>query len=82
MGKKIFSLFFCVILITTSISGCLENEDKERSLGKLIIAYEINEDSQKIDSNPVMLSEYLTEKLNYDVSIFSVYSEGAMRISR
>jgi ABC-type phosphate/phosphonate transport system substrate-binding protein len=78
MGKKIFSLFFCVILITTSISGCLENEDKERSLGKLIIAYEINEDSQKIDSNPVMLSEYLTEKLNYDVSIFSVYSEGAM----
>ena len=47
-------------------------------MGKLIIAYEIKESSQEIDSNPEMLANYLTEKLNYDVSIFSVDSEGAM----
>ena len=76
--KKLITLFISVILLTTIFSGCLGNENEERTLGKLIIAYEIKESSQEIDSNPEMLANYLTEKLNYDVSIFSVDSEGAM----
>ena len=69
--KKLITLFISVILLTTIFSGCLGNENEERTLGKLIIAYEIKESSQEIDSNPEMLANYLTEKLNYDVSIFS-----------
>ncbi len=76
--KKLITLFISIILLTTIFSGCLGNENEERTLGKLIIAYEIKESSQKIDSNPEILAHYLTEKLNYDVSIFSVDSEGAM----
>lgn len=76
--KKSITLLISIILLTTIFSGCLGDENEERTLGNLIIAYEIKENSQEIDSNPEMLANYLTEKLNYDVSIFSVDSEGAM----
>ena len=76
--KKSITLLISIILLTTIFSGCLEDENEERTLGDLIIAYEIKENSQEIDSNPEILANYLTEKLNYDVSIFSVDSEGAM----
>ncbi len=76
--KSIITLFVTIILLTTMFSGCLENESEKGILGELVIAYEIKENSQEVGSNPEMLANYLTEKLNYDVSIFSVDSEGAM----
>ncbi|MAV60535.1 MAG: hypothetical protein CMA13_04475 [Euryarchaeota archaeon] len=79
MGKKAIQVLFVVVFfLTTTLSGCLENENDDDYLGTLVIAYEIKENSQEIDSNPQILSDYLSEKLNYDVSIFSVDSEGAM----
>ena len=78
MRKKSVTLFISIILLTSIFSGCLGDENDERTLGKLIIAYEIKDNSQEVDGNPEILANYLTEKLNYDVSIFSVDSEGAM----
>tara|TARA_X000000368_G_scaffold415096_1_gene406226 strand:+ start:2178 stop:4229 length:2052 start_codon:yes stop_codon:yes gene_type:complete len=62
----------------TLVSGCIGNESEEGSLGTLVIAYEIKDNLDNIDSNPQLFAEYLSEKLNYDVSLFSVDSEGAM----
>ena len=62
----------------TYVSGCIGNESEEGSLGTLVIAYEIKDNLDNIDSNPLLFAEYLSEKLNYDVSLFSVDSEGAM----
>ena len=76
--KTIHVLFVVIFFLITIFSGCLENENDDDYLGTLVIAYEIKENSLEIDSNPQILSDYLTEKLNYDVSIFSVDSEGAM----
>ena len=79
MKKKTIQVLFVVIFfLITIFSGCIANENDDEYLGTLVIAYEIKENSLEIDSNPQILSDYLTEKLNYDVSIFSVDSEGAM----
>ncbi len=62
----------------TYVSGCISNDSDEGSLGTLVIAYEIKDNLDDIDSNPQVFAEYLSEKLNYDISLFSVDSEGAM----
>ena len=62
----------------TYVSGCIGNDSEDDSLGTLVIAYEIKDNLDNIDSNPQLFAEYLSEKLNYDVSLFSVDSEGAM----
>ena len=62
----------------TYVSGCISNDSDEGSLGTLVIAYEIKDNLDNIDSNPQVFAEYLSEKLNYDISLFSVDSEGAM----
>jgi ABC-type phosphate/phosphonate transport system substrate-binding protein len=62
----------------TYVSGCIGNDSDDDSLGTLVIAFEIKDNLDNIDSNPQLFAEYLSEKLNYDVSLFSVDSEGAM----
>ena len=62
----------------TYLSGCIGNDSEDDSLGTLVIAYEIKDNLDNLDSNPQLFAEYLSEKLNYDVSLFSVDSEGAM----
>ena len=75
---KLDTILITSILIMTLVSGCIGNESEEGSLGTLVIAYEIKDNLDNIDSNPQIFAEYLSEKLNYDVSLFSVDSEGAM----
>ena len=75
---KLDAILITSILIMTLVSGCIGNESEEGSLGTLVIAYEIKDNLDNIDSNPQLFAEYLSEKLNYDVSLFSVDSEGAM----
>ena len=75
---KLDTILITSILIMTLVSGCIGNESEEGSLGTLVIAYEIKDNLDNIDSNPQLFAEYLSEKLNYDVSLFSVDSEGAM----
>ena len=75
---KLDTILITSILIMTLVSGCIGNESEEGSLGTLVIAYEIKDNLDNLDSNPQLFAEYLSEKLNYDVSLFSVDSEGAM----
>ena len=78
VNSKKVAILITSILIMTLVSGCIGNESEEGSLGTLVIAYEIKDNLDNIDSNPQLFAEYLSEKLNYDVSLFSVDSEGAM----
>ena len=75
---KLVTILITSILIMTLVSGCIGNDSEEGSLGALVIAYEIKDNTDNIDSNPQIFADYLSEKLNYDVSLFSVDSEGAM----
>ena len=78
-NKKMMTYLISMLFLTTALAGCLDNNDeKGGKLGSLIIAYEIQSDYDNIDENPQQLADYLTEKLNYDVSLYSVDSEGAM----
>ena len=77
-NSKIITILITSILIMTYVSGCISNDSDEGSLGTLVIAYEIKDNLDNIDSNPQVFAEYLSEKLNYDISLFSVDSEGAM----
>ena len=77
-NNSMVTIFVVLILFMTFFSGCLDNGNNDDSLGDLVIAYEIKDNSDNIDYNPQILADYLSEELNYDVSIFSVDSEGAM----
>ena len=67
------------ILLCSTIAGCIGTNDEEtENLGELVVAFEIKADYDNIDENPQILADYLSEKLNYDVSLYSVDSEGAM----
>ena len=77
-NSKIITIIISLILMMTYLSGCIGNDSEDDSLGTLVIAYEIKDNLDNIDSNPQLFAEYLSEKLNYDVSLFSVDSEGAM----
>ena len=77
-NNKITAILITSIIIMTFVSGCLGNDSDDDTLGTLVIAYEIKDNVDTIDSNPQIFADYLSEKLNYDVSLFSVDSEGAM----
>ena len=67
------------LLLSAAFAGCLGDSSEEtENLEELVIAYEIKSDYDNIDENPQILADYLSEKLNYDVSLYSVDSEGAM----
>ena len=59
-------------------SGCMGGENQEETQGSLVIAFEVQADYENIDENPQILADYLSEKMNYDVTLYSVSSEGAM----
>jgi len=75
---KLVTILITSIFIMTMVSGCIGNDSEEGSLGTIVIAYEVKDNADNIDSNPQIFADYLSEKLNYDVSLFSVDSEGAM----
>ena len=77
-NNKITAILITSIIIMTFVSGCLGSDSDDDTLGTLVIAYEIKDNVDTIDSNPQIFADYLSEKLNYDVSLFSVDSEGAM----
>ena len=77
-GNRITTIVVILILVMTYVSGCVGNDSEDDSLGTLVIAYEIKDNIDNIDENPLLFAEYLSKELNYDVSLFSVDSEGAM----
>ena len=43
-------------------------ENQEETQGSLVIAFEVQADYENIDENPQILADYLSEKMNYDVT--------------
>ena len=78
MRLKPLSILMTLLMISCVFSGCLGNDEDDGTLGELVIAFEIQSDYDNIDENPQLLADYLSEKMNYDVRLYSVDSEGAM----
>ncbi|MFL2979914.1 MAG: PhnD/SsuA/transferrin family substrate-binding protein, partial [Candidatus Thalassarchaeaceae archaeon] len=78
MALKSNALLINLLLITCVLSGCMGGENQEETQGSLVIAFEVQADYVNIDENPQILADYLSEKMNYDVTLYSVSSEGAM----
>ena len=78
-GNKTLASLLIGILLCSTIVGCIGSDDGENEpLTELVIAFEIKADYENIDENPQIFADYLSQKLNYDVSLYSVDSEGAM----
>jgi len=71
-NSKIITILITSILIMTYVSGCISNDSDEGSLGTLVIAYEIKDNLDNIDSNAQVRVNSLAEKLHHDMSLFSV----------
>ena len=78
MTLKSKAIVINLLLITCVLTGCMGGENQEETQGSLVIAYEVQADYENIDENPQILADYLSEKMNYDVTLYSVISEGAM----
>ncbi len=78
MKSRALAGIMTILMISCIFSGCTGNDDDDGTVGELVIAFEVQADYDNIDENPQVLADYLSAKLNYDVSIYSVDSEGAM----
>ena len=72
MTSKSKALLINLLLITCGLSGCMGGENQEETQGSLVIAFEVQADYENIDENPQILADYLSEKMNYDVTLYSV----------
>ena len=83
-NMKINTVLITIMMVSCVLAGCLGgSEDEVQELaeptdGNLIIAYAVQDDYENIDENPQLLADYLAEKMNYQVSLYNVDSEGAM----
>ena len=75
-NKKTTAGLMMLLMLCSTIAGCAG--DDEETLDSLIIAYEVKDDYENTDENPQSFADYLAAELNYDVSLYSVDSEGAM----
>ncbi|MEE2626691.1 MAG: PhnD/SsuA/transferrin family substrate-binding protein, partial [Candidatus Thermoplasmatota archaeon] len=78
MTAKSNAMTIIFLLISCLLSGCVGDEIQDEKDGTLVIAFEVQADYENIDENPQILADYLSEKMNYDVTLYSVSSEGAM----
>ena len=76
--RKLKSTLLIFLFATASLAGCLGGESETQTeLDELVIAYSIKDDYTNVDENPQRLSDYLSEKLDMDVSLYPIDSEGA-----
>ncbi|MDP6856985.1 MAG: PhnD/SsuA/transferrin family substrate-binding protein [Candidatus Thalassarchaeaceae archaeon] len=84
LNAQIRALTLTSLMLLCAAAGCLggdplaEEDPVVEALEPLVIAYEVRDDYTNVDENPQALADYLAEKLNYDVSLYNVDSEGAM----
>ena len=84
MNAQIRALALTSLMLLCAAAGCIgseevdETDDSPVQLESLVIAYEVRDDYTNVDENPQVLADYLSEKLNYDVTLYNVDSEGAM----
>jgi len=77
-GKKKIASLLMALIVTASLAGCTGDDENDAPIDTLVIAYEVRDDYENIDDNPQSFADYLSEELNYEVSLYSVDSEGAM----
>jgi len=77
-GKKKIASLLMALIVTASLAGCTGDDENDAPIDTLVIAYEVRDDYENIDENPQSFADYLSEELNYEVSLYSVDSEGAM----
>jgi len=77
-GKKKIASLLMALIVGASLAGCTGDDENDAPIDKLVIAYEVRDDYENIDENPQSFADYLSEELNYEVSLYSVDSEGAM----
>lgn len=78
--NTIKTLIMTLIIGTTALAGCLENEDassNDSNLESLVVAFSIKDDYTNVDENPQRFADYLGQALNMDVSLYPIDSEGA-----
>ena len=76
--RKLKSTLLIFLFATASLAGCLGGESETQTeLDELVIAYSIKDDYTNVDENPQRLSDYLSEELDMDVSLYPIDSEGA-----
>jgi ABC-type phosphate/phosphonate transport system substrate-binding protein len=82
MKAQIRAIALTSLMLLCAAAGCIGSEDTDDTtttpLETLVIAYEVRDDYTNVEENPQSLADYLSEKLNYDVSLYNVDSEGAM----
>ena len=71
------------LLLTATLAGCLDsitppNQDDIGNKETLVIAYEVKDDYENPDENPQILADYLANRLNMEVSLYPISSEGAI----
>ena len=78
LEEKKMAGFMMILMISASLAGCAGDDNEADPIDTLVIAYEVRDDYVNIDENPQSFADYLSEVLNYDVSLYNVDSEGAM----
>ena len=83
MKAQIRAITLTSLMLLCAAAGCIGSEETDDDttttpLETLVIAYEVRDDYTNVEENPQSLADYLSEKLNYDVSLYNVDSEGAM----
>ena len=82
MKAQIRAITLTSLMLLCAAAGCIGSEETDDTtttpLETLVIAYEVRDDYTNVEENPQSLADYLSEKLNYDVSLYNVDSEGAM----
>ena len=76
-------IFLILLIAMSSLAGCLgsvlpPDMDDSESRDSLIIAYEVKDDYENPDENPQVLSDFLSAKLDMDVTLYPIISEGAI----
>ena len=79
-GLKILVSVTCLLLFSSTLSGCMgstdDNSSDERTT--LVIAYEVSPEMLDSGTNPMILADYISKNTNFDVSIYTVDSKVAM----
>ena len=79
MLEKTNVMALASLFVLTAFTGCLGSDtDEEIVIEKLIVAYEVKEDYENPDENPQILADYLANKLDMEVELYPITSEGSI----
>tara|TARA_B100001123_G_C15261433_1_gene1006742 strand:+ start:407 stop:1546 length:1140 start_codon:yes stop_codon:yes gene_type:complete len=78
MLEKTNVIALASLFVLTAFTGCLGSDDEVTPTEKLIVAYEVKEDYENPDENPQILADFLASKLDMEVELYPVTTEGSI----